>query len=104
MANYLEIQALEELESAKNLRNKIKVALTVKARAIAVSASPSAAAKEWALAALENPQRYEALALRFIGVAYGLAPSNLPIASIIGAADADVQTAVNSVVDTLLGT
>jgi hypothetical protein len=103
MATYLEIQSLDEIGTASALRNKIKVALAAKARAIAISANSTAGQREWAIAALENPQRYEALTLRFIGVQYGLPPTNLTLAQITAAADADVQTAVNSVVDTLLG-
>jgi hypothetical protein len=111
MADYLEIQSLEELGSASNLRNKIRVALQVKARSIAVA--PKVVGDEpkraWAIAALSNPQQYEALTLRFIGVSYGVAAplgilqTGLSLEQIATAQDADVQVAVNTVVDTLLG-
>lgn len=109
MANYTELATLEELSGAAALRNKIKVAMAVKARAIATAPSPTPEARAWAMSALQNPQQYEAVILRFIGVTYGLAAplgqpqAGLTLAQITGASDADVQTAVNSAVDTLLG-
>lgn len=99
MATYLELFDLSSSPTIGDLRKRIRVAITVKAQAIAVSASPTAAAKAWANAAFVNPQGYEGVVLNYVLAANKAATT----AQISAADDATVQTAVNAAVDTLLG-
>lgn len=77
---------------------KITVALMVKANLLA-KAAPSAAQKDFAVAALRDPGTYLVTVLNYILADYNTAT----VAAITGATDAQVQTAVNAAVDTLLG-
>lgn len=99
MATYFELNDLMSSGSIVDLRRRLNVAIVIKANAIAKAASPSATAKEWAKTALDNPQRYADTILRYV-VADN---ASLTTAQISGAFDAQVQTAVNAAVDTLLG-
>lgn len=99
MATYQELHALRGAASTEPLKQKIAVAISVKANAIAKSANPTAAQKAWALAALADPGKDSGMVLNYI-----LAEYNAQNTSVItNAADAAVQTAVNAAVDTLLG-
>lgn len=99
MATYTELHALRGSDTLTGLREKINVAIAIKALAIAKSASPSAGAKAWATQALGNPESYQPTVLNYI-----LAEYNTVIPALItGATDAQVQIAVNLAVDTLLG-
>lgn len=100
MATYTELHDLMSSPSAGALRQKLLVALLIKANAIAESASPTAAAKEWARSALRDPQQYSDTILRYV-IADNAAATTTQIT---GASDAQVQAAVNTAVDTLLGT
>lgn len=99
MATYLELQALQGATQAEPLRLKITTAIMIKANALAKSPTPTVAQKEWAKAALANPGAYVPTLLAYIIGEY----NTLAIGAITGAADVDVQTAVNAAVDTLLG-
>jgi len=99
MATYTELHSVRGSDTLNPLRQKISVAIAVKANIIAKSASPTAAAKAWATAALSNPESYLPAVLNYILADYNTAT----VAAITGATDAQVQTAVNATVDTLLG-
>jgi hypothetical protein len=55
--------------------------------------------KEWSKQALATPDQYQELILNYILAEYNTQTT----ATITGATDAQVQTAVNATVDTLLG-
>jgi hypothetical protein len=100
MATYTELQnLLGNGATLSPLRLKIRFAIAVKAFLIATNAQSTPAQNAWAVEALRAPEQYEDLCLRFIFSQY----RDLATSVITGAADADVQTAVNNVVDTLLG-
>jgi len=99
MATYLELYNLATGATANDLHNRIRVAAAIKANTIAKSTTPTAAAKAWAIEALSNPASMENTLLNYILADYNTAT----IATITGATDAQVQTAVNAAVDTLLG-
>ncbi len=99
MATYFELFDLASSGTISDLRKRIIVGITIKAQAIAESASPTAAAKEWAKNALANPQAYDKTVLNYILADY----AGAAVSAITGATDAQVQTAVNAAVDTLLG-
>lgn len=84
---------------AADLRAKIKSALVVKAMVIVNNVASTAPQNAFALACLGSPNAYENIALHGILGEY----HTLTIAQISGASDADIQTAVNTVVDQLLG-
>lgn len=97
MATY---QALYDAAgTAPTLDKQIMVALTIKANLLAKTSTPTAAQKEFAVAALKNPADYLSTVRNYIFADYNTAA----IAAITGATDAAVQTAVNAAVDTLLG-
>jgi|WetSurMetagenome_2_1015567.scaffolds.fasta_scaffold173659_4 hypothetical protein len=98
MASYTELYALNGTVAAEPLRQKVLVALCVKANALA-KASPTAAQKAFAVGALRDPASYLSQVFNYILADYGA----LTTAAITGATDAQVQTAVNAAVDTLLG-
>lgn len=99
MATYIELHALRGATTADALRQKITVALAIKANTISKLPTPTPAQKEFAVAALRDPESYLGLVLNFI-----LAENNAATTgAITGASDSLVQTAVNSAVDTLLG-
>jgi len=107
MASYLEIQSLEESADASNLRNRIKVALAKSAQVILET--PAATAEQRAAAAeiLDNPQKFELRALRFVAVKFGIqeAPAvPLTLQQLTTANDASVQIGVQSVVNAYVGT
>lgn len=97
MATY---QALyDTIGNAVTLDKQIVVALVIKANVIAKLASPTAAQKAFALQALKDPASYLSTVRNYIFADYNTAS----ISAITGATDSQVQTAVNSAVDTLLG-
>ncbi len=98
MATYIELHALRGSSTVSTLQQKISVGIAIKATAIAKSANHTAAAKEFAVAALKSPESYLDPVMNYI-----LADnSGLATSVITGASDATVQTAVNAAVDTLL--
>ena len=99
MATYTDLHALRGSDTLNPLRQKINVAIAIKANTIAKSASPTAAAKAWATSALGNPESFLPTVLNYILADYNTASTT----AISGATYAQVQTAVNAAVDTLLG-
>jgi hypothetical protein len=99
MAAYTDLYALIGGGAIEPLRQKILVALAIKANALAKLASPTAAQKAFAIAALTNPQQYLGFTLNYILAEY----NTVATSAITGATDAQVQTAVGAAVDTLLG-
>jgi hypothetical protein len=98
MATYTDLHALRGSGTADALKQKIAVAIAIKANLLA-KATPTATQKEWAKAALANPEAYLAAIMNYILADYNTSTT----ATITGATDAQVQTAVNAAVDTLLG-
>jgi hypothetical protein len=98
MATYTELHALRGDASSATLLQKIAVAICIKANALA-KATPTAAQRDWAKAALANPEVYVGIVLNYILADYNTATA----VAITGATDTQVQTAVNAAVDTLLG-
>ena len=98
MATYTELHALRGATGADVLQQKIAVAICIKANTLS-KATPTVPQKDWAKSALANPEAYVATVLNYILADYNTATT----AAIIGATDAQVQTAVNAAVDTLLG-
>jgi hypothetical protein len=99
MATYVELHALRGSDSTRTLRQKISMALAIKANAIAKSANPTEPMKAWSKQALATPDQYQELVLNYILAEY----NTQTVAAITGATDVQVQTAVNATVDTLLG-
>ncbi len=99
MATYIELHDLTSSSTLVDLRKRLRVAMLIKANAIASSSSPTSNAKEWARSALRDPQQYEDMVLRYVLAANASATTT----QIASATDATVQTAVNGAVDTLLG-
>lgn len=99
MATYTELHALRGAATTEPLKQKIAVAIAVKANAIAKLASPTAEQKAWAVSALADPNKDVGLVLNYILAEYNTQAVNV----ITGASDANVQLAVNAAVDTLLG-
>lgn len=98
MATYTELHGLRGATGADVLQQKIAVAICIKANLLA-KATPTQPQRDWAKAALASPESYVGLVLNYILADYNTAA----VGAITGAADADVQTAVNAAVDTLLG-
>ena len=99
MATYNELYTLVGLTSSEQLRQKILVALCIKANAIAKLPTPTTLQKDFAKNALGNPENYLPQVFNYILADY----KGAAVAAITGATDAQVQTAVDSTVDTLLG-
>lgn len=99
MATYTELHALRGADTITALRQKITVALAIKANTIAKLPTPSAAQKAFAVAVLANPEIYLPTVLNYVLAEYSASATS----AITGATDAQVQTAVNATVDTLLG-
>lgn len=99
MATYIELHALRGAVSLEALRQKINVAIAIKANTIAKSAAPSAGAKAWAIDALGEPDKFMPTVLNYILAEYNAAATS----AIQTATDAQVQSAVNDTVDKLLG-
>lgn len=99
MATYTELHALRGSSTVAPLRQKISVAIAIKANAIAKSASPTAAMVDWSKQALATPDQFQEIALNYILAEYNTQTT----AVITDATDAQVQTAVDAAVSTLLG-
>jgi hypothetical protein len=98
MATYTELYALWGSNSASTLRQKISVAIAIKANAIAKSANPTDAQKTFAKAALADPDQYQQAVFNYILAEYNAQATS----AIIGATDAQVQAAVDATINTLL--
>lgn len=98
MATYNELHALRGSAGIESLKQKIEVAIAIKANTLTKLPAPTTAQKDFAKAALTSPASYLEVILNYI-----LADYNTVTTSVISSAvDADVQTAVNAAVDTLL--
>ncbi len=98
MATYTELHTLRGSSSSDALKQKIVVATAIKANLLA-KANPTAAQKAWATDALASPESFLLTVMNYILADYNTATTG----QITGATDSQVQTAVNAVVDTLLG-
>lgn len=99
MATYQDLHALRGTTAIDPLKHKIQVAIAVKANTIAKLPTPTPAQRAWALSALADPRRDMDMVLNYILAEYNTQTT----AVITGASDANVQSAVNAAVDTLLG-
>ncbi len=99
MATYNDLHTLRGSSTANPLKEKIAVAIAIKANAISKLTTPTAKQKEFSIQALSNPNTYMDIVFNYILAEYNA----LTTAQIISAVDASVQTAVNNTVDTLLG-
>lgn len=97
MATYIELHTLRGSESIAALRQKISVAIAIKANALA-KAAPNATQKAWAKSALASPEDFQDIVLNYILAEYSTSATSV----ITGATDAQVQTSVNAAVNTLL--
>lgn len=95
MASYIE---LYDLASNSDLRNKVSVAVCVKAKDLIALASPSATQMQWASKALAAPVAEATKLLPYVLAAN----STLTVAQITGAADSAIQTGVSNAVDKLI--
>jgi len=98
MATYAELYAISRDGTQTALTQKIIVALSIKANIIAKLATPTAAQKTFAINALGEPTKYLDTILNYILAEYSASTPTV----ITGATDAQVQTAVNAAIDTLL--
>ena len=88
---------------SSELRNKINAAITIKAMSIVNAEASTEAQNAWARQALGNPQAYESIVLNTAVANAQIGTPLITIEQIRDAADADIQAAVNLVVDNLLG-
>lgn len=98
MATYSELFGIASA-TPDSLAQRIRVAISVKAHAIAADAMSTENAKAWAVQALRNPSRDFQAVLNYLLSAN----KALTVAQITGANDEAVQTAVDNAVDQLLG-
>ena len=95
MADYPQ---LFELRGDSPLRNRVTVAIVVKAQALIDGGAPTAAEIAWADAALKNPS---GKATEILG--YVLAANKgATVANIQGASDTAIQTNIDAAVDALI--
>lgn len=95
MATYAEIF---DLRSDSGLRNRVAVAVAIKAQGLIDGATPTAAQITWANSAISNPLSKADMLLNYI-----LAKNNgLTLGQIANATDAAIQAQVNSAVDALI--
>lgn len=94
MATYTELYAMS---SADTLRDRIAVAITIKAHAIA-GATPTATQIEWVNAALATPQSKVSAMLAYVLAANKTAA----VVTILAASDSTLQTNIDAAVDALV--
>ena len=99
MATYAELHGIQGEPGWAGLSEQIVVAILVKATRLLDKATPSAAEVKWAQAALREPGSVLDELARYVVISN----KDAPLSSILGATDAQVQTAVDSAVDTLVG-
>lgn len=95
MATYAELYSLG---SNSDLRNKIAVAVTIKAKDYIALASPTADQLKWSAKALLAPVAEAEKLLPYVLAAN----STLTVAQITGAADSAIQSGVAAAVDKLV--
>ena len=98
MATYPDLYALLGSDLS-GLKARILVALAIKANAIANDTNAPAEAKNWARLTLGDLAAYYTHVLHYIVAEY----NGQPVSAITNATDAQVQTAVNAAVNSLLG-
>lgn len=95
MATYTEIF---DLRRDTDLRNKIAVAVAIKAQSLLDGATPTAAQVAWAKEAIANPiDKADSLMVYVLAKNAGLTTTQ-----ITGATDAAIQTAVNGAIDKII--
>lgn len=99
MATYLELHEFRAAPLSDALKQKITVAIAVKANGIAKLPAPTERQREWAVEALATPSAFTPLLLNYILAEY----RSQTTGAIANASDAQVQSAVDAAVDTLLG-
>lgn len=99
MATYTELHTLRGSATANPLKEKIAMAISIKANAISKLPAPTEGQRSFSIAALQNPTSYVDTVFNYILAEY----NTLTTLEITGATDGSVQTAVNATVDTLLG-
>lgn len=98
MATYEELHNIAIGSQGTDLRNKIIVAVAIKAHAILNSVSPSQASIDWATEALSDPASKTPEVLRYM-----LADNaGAAVGAITGAADATIQSAADEAIDKML--
>lgn len=98
MATYQSLYSLRNDPAIEPLRQKIAMALIIKANAVS-KAAPNAAQRAWALSVLSNAWPDVERVLNYILGEYNATTT----AIITGATDVQVQAAVDAAVNTLLG-
>lgn len=99
MATYSELVNHRSTSNFTDLRNKVAVAVAVKAAAIVNAATPTAPEQAWAKEALANPQTKADVIINFL-IADN---ADNTLSQINGASDAVIQTKVDTAVDNLFG-
>lgn len=94
MATYLELRSLH---SNDELRNKLDIAVIIAANNI-LAGAPTAAEQIWAVSVFQNPRAESDKAFMAV-IAQNAA---VPLSGIQNATDEIIQTAVDSVVDSLV--
>lgn len=95
MATYAE---LYDLRSDSGLRNKVAVAVAIKAQTILDLASPTNAQVVWASAAIANPVTKADALLNYVLAAN----KSATVSQIQGATDSTIQTNVGAAVDKII--
>lgn len=98
MATYNELREIAEGENGADIRNRLAMAVAIKAHAILQTATPSQAEKDWALEALQKPHT-KVDEMVFYLVADNAAQT---VAAILVVTDAVMQARVNDAVDALV--
>ena len=97
MATYDELYDVAQNSTGSALRNRLIVAISIKANAI-LAGTPTAGQLVWATDALANPRSKADMLLNFV-----LADNkDATVGNITGASDVVLQTAVNTAVDQLV--
>jgi len=99
MATYSELHDFKTGPDSQDLVNRITVAVSVKAHAIADAASPTTEQIAWAVAALAAPRAKADIIVHYVLAAN----KDLTLAQITAASDSAVQNNVDAAVDDLFG-
>lgn len=95
MATYAE---LYDLRADSDLRNRIAVAVTIKAQSLIDGESPTAAEIAWANDAIRDPEGKAATLQNYVLAAH----KNATVQQVQSASDTAVQNSVNKAVDALI--
>ena len=101
MATYAELAAIgaTDPDGFNALRDKVRVAVVIKAQAIAADVASTAEQNAWAVDALQEPITQTDPVMNYILAAN----AGVTIANILSASDSAIQTNVDAAVDTLFG-